>query len=104
MPFSDLVVRHAGQLGKGDKSGALTAYKAALPVVRRLARHDPDNTARQTDLVAALYRVASASAGAERDNCLREALVILDKLQSDRKLAAAQRRWPALIRASGGRR
>jgi eukaryotic-like serine/threonine-protein kinase len=87
------------KLGAGDKAGALAAYKAALPIVQRLAGLDPGDARRQTDLVAGLYRVASASVGAERENSLRAALAILDKLQSDRKLAATQSRWPALIRA-----
>lgn len=87
------------KLGAGDRAAALAAYGEAVLILRRLAEHDTDNVQRQTDLAADFYRVAGVTDGARRDEALRNALGILDRLLSARKLSVPQTQWPALIRA-----
>jgi tetratricopeptide (TPR) repeat protein len=83
----------------GDIAGARAAFIEALGFARQLAEHDPGSSALQTNLVADLYRVGRVEEGDKRDQALREALTILERLQRETKLSAEQSAWPAMIRS-----
>ena len=69
-----------------------------LTIIRRLLAADPGNVQRQTDLVINLYQLASVDDGSERERALTEALGILKRLDTEKKLTPDKIGWPDLIR------
>ena len=86
------------KLQAGDQAGALAAYQERLDIARKLAALDPGNAQAQTDLVVSLYKVSTVADPSQARALLTEALSILEKLQQEQKLSAAQKSWPDLIR------
>jgi tetratricopeptide (TPR) repeat protein len=82
-----------------DVAGARAAYRERLEIMHRLAERDPSRGALQIEIAASLYRLGRIEDGSERDTTLREALAILERLQSQTKLTADQSAWPGMIRA-----
>ena len=77
----------------GDRAGALAAYEEGLAIRRKLAASDPGNAQWQADLAVSLYNVSTVSGPPPARAALREALAILDMLEPDGKLTAAQKGW-----------
>lgn len=86
------------KLRAGDREAARAAYDESIAALRKVTGSDPQNTSVQVNLAVGLYKVASVEDGSERNQALQEALEILDRLQSENKLAGAQADWPALLR------
>ena len=77
----------------GDLSGALAAYEESLAIARRLAAIDPGNVSWQTDLVVSLYKIAIMAESERKQAALDEAIQIVDRLDAEGKLSAAQKGW-----------
>jgi hypothetical protein len=88
------------QLQGGDLAGALAAYQESLDIARKLAAQDPDNAQAQTDLVVSLVRIRKAVDPPQVRTILTEALLILEKLDQEHKLTAAQKNWPDMVRTA----
>ena len=86
------------RLANSDRVGALALYEEALNVVRRLVTADSSNTQFQTSLVVMLYKVSTASELSRAREALSEAVALVEALERDGKLTAAQREWPRLLR------
>ena len=88
------------RLRASDQAGALAAYQEGLDIARKLAAQDKGNAQAQTDLVVSLYKVSRVADPAQARAALIEALTILQKLEQEQKLPAAQKDWPNLLRAA----
>ncbi len=86
------------KLRAGDRTGALAAYQESLGIARKLAAQDPGNARARSDLVVRLYKISTVVDPPKARAALTEALAILEKLDQEHKLAAAQKNWPNLIR------
>ena len=84
----------------GDRAGTLAAYKEGLDIARRLAAQDAGSAQAQTKLVAALFNISAVGNSSEARAALTEALSIVERLEKEGKLAAAQKKWPDLTRAA----
>jgi len=82
----------------GYRKEALGFFRASLSLRQLLADAEPDNAARQSELAVCLYLVGTVSDGADAKDALAKALVILEKLEREEKLTAAQANWPGLVR------
>jgi hypothetical protein len=89
-------------LGKDrrDQAGALAAYQESLDIRRKLAAQDPGNAQAQTDLVVSLVQIRKVVDPPQVRAVLTEALLILEKLDQEHKLTAAQKNWPDLVRTA----
>lgn len=86
------------KLAGGDKAAALAAYTEGLDITRKLAVKNPDNAQAQTDLLLSLFGVSTAADPAGARTALTEARTILEKLEQEQKLTAAQSNWPDIVR------
>ncbi len=84
----------------GDQAGALAAYQESLDIRRELATQHQDNAQVQIDLVVSLYKVSAVADPSHARVLLTEALSIVEKLEQEQKLTAAQKNWPNLVRAA----
>jgi tetratricopeptide (TPR) repeat protein len=82
----------------GDRTAALKASEESLAIIRKLVATNPDNTQWQSDLVVSLSKVGAISDPPQANAALREALTIVETLERDGKLTAAQQTWPRLFR------
>lgn len=90
----------SARLAAGDQAGALAAYQECLGIARRLVAAEPENAGWQADLVVSLVKISTLLHDAPRiRSLLREALDILEGLERENRLTAAQRGWPQIIRA-----
>jgi tetratricopeptide (TPR) repeat protein len=81
------------QVLQSHKSQALMNYKEALVIYRLLVEADKGNGESLTNLAAGLYKLAVASTGDEKDAAIKEALSILDRLDSTGQLTADRKTW-----------
>jgi tetratricopeptide (TPR) repeat protein len=88
------------KLTGGDGIGALAAYQESLDIRRKLAAQEQDNAQAQADLVVSLYKTSIVLDPSQARAALTEALSILQKLDQEQKLTAAQRDWPNIVRTS----
>jgi hypothetical protein len=79
---------------RGDRDGALKAYKDGLDIRKQLAARDPNNVVWQTDLVVSAGKLAGAGAKDRRQH-LASGLAILKRLDAEGKLTADQKEWIA---------
>jgi hypothetical protein len=77
---------------RGDRDGALKAYKDGLDIAKQLAARDPANVVWQTDLVVSAWKLAET---AEDKQHLASGLAILKRLYAEGKLTADQKKWIA---------
>jgi hypothetical protein len=83
-----------------DQAEALAAYQESLDIARKLAALDQGNARAQIDLVVSLYKVSTTADPSQARALLAEALSILEKLEQEQKLTAAQKNWPNIFRAA----
>lgn len=76
-------------LGRADE--ALEVYQKNLELARDLAASDPTNVERQWGLYVALWRIADNTA--EKVKHFQEALVLLEKLHAEGRLAPNRLEW-----------
>jgi hypothetical protein len=88
------------KLKDGDQAGALSAYQESLDIRRKLAAQEPRNAQAQIDLVVSLYKVSTVTDPLQARAALTEALSIVEKLEQEQKLTAAQKDWPNDLRAA----
>ncbi len=81
---------------RGDRDGALKAYKDGLDIAKQLAARDPANVVWQTDLVVSAWKLAEAGAKDKRQH-LASGLAILKRLDAEGKLTADQKEWIAMF-------
>jgi hypothetical protein len=81
------------KLAQSDATSALASLDEALAIRRRLAETDTGNVEWQTDLVLALYKLARAATGNQKDAAIDEALVLLKHLDDEGKLSPSQKTW-----------
>jgi tetratricopeptide (TPR) repeat protein len=94
-----------GRLGdvkrrEGDVAGALAAYQESLDIFRRLAAQDQGNAQVQRDVALNLYKMSRVIDPTRARALLTEALSILEKLDQEHKLTAAQKDWPNMVRTA----
>jgi hypothetical protein len=77
---------------------ALDAYKSSLALRQGLADANPGNAQLQGDLAVVLYLMSTVSDAPAAKDALTKALAILEALERDKKLTAAQVTWPNFIR------
>ena len=82
------------KLQGGDQAGAFAAYQESLDIRRKLATQHQDNAQAQIDLVVSLYKVSAVADPSQARVLLTEALSIVEKLEQEQKLTAAQKNWP----------
>ncbi len=82
-----------------NSAGAADAYRKTAAIARELVATASDPSEWQIDLVIALTKLASVSAGDDRGATLTEALLIAEALQQRGKLTGNQTNWPDQIRA-----
>ncbi|HEV2188731.1 MAG TPA: tetratricopeptide repeat protein [Stellaceae bacterium] len=82
-----------------NSAGAADAYCKTAAIARGMAATASDPTEWQVDLVVALTKLASVSAGDDRAAALTEALSVAVALQQHGKLTGNQTNWPDQIRA-----
>jgi hypothetical protein len=82
----------------GERAEALAAYEEGLAIRRKLLDADPNNAARQADVAFNLAKVAAASELPRARAALREAVAIMEKLETEGRLTTAQRGWPKWFR------
>lgn len=92
----DLSVGHVKigdiHLLKGNNIAALKAYQDGLAIARKLVDLDPDVVEWQTDLVACYFRLAQIWKDRQKE-LLTDALNILYRLHSERKLDHEKQQW-----------
>ena len=88
------------KLQAGDRAGALAAYQESLDIDRKLAAWDQGNAQAQIDLGISLYKVSTVADPSQARAALTEALSILEKLEQEQKLTAAQKNWPNILRTA----
>ena len=86
---------------RGDRDGALIAYKDGLGIAKALAARDPSNVIWQTDLVVSAWKLASAGAP-DAARHIAEGLAILKRLHAEGRLTADQEGWIAPFEAALG--
>ena len=79
----------------GDEDGALAADRESLDIARAVADKEPANKQFRTDVVLALWRLASV--GDNPRERLIEALMILKNLKLAAMLTPAQEEWIGTI-------
>jgi tetratricopeptide (TPR) repeat protein len=82
----------------GDRAGALVAFEESLAIRRKLVAADPVSARWQVVLAVSRYKVSAVVEPTRARAALREALVIVEKLEREGKLTADQSDWPQLIR------
>ena len=82
----------------GDLAGARAVYEEGLAIRRKLAAADPDSPRWQIVLVVSLYKLSAVVEPPRARAALLEALAIVEKLEREGKLTAAQADWPQLVR------
>jgi hypothetical protein len=97
-----VILNHVGdvKLQGGDQAGALAAYQESLNIARTLAAQNQSNAQAQTDLVVSLVKIRRVVDPAQVRALLTEALSILEKLDQEHKLTAAQKDWPDMVRSA----
>ena len=75
----------------------------SLDIDRKLAAQDPGNAQAQTDLVITLFNISHVTDPAQARATLTEALSILERLENEGRLTAAQKKWPDMIRTALGK-
>jgi tetratricopeptide (TPR) repeat protein len=87
---------------QGDGPAALRSYQASLAIRQSLAAADPGNVQWQTDVAVSCWNLAQVQTQehpvADRRARLAAGLAILERLQSQNRLTAAQQGWPAAFR------
>ena len=84
----------------GDQAGALAANQEGLDIARKLAAQDQGNAQAQTDLFVSLYKMSTMADPPQARAALTEGLSILEKLEQEQKLTAAQKNWPNMVRTA----
>ncbi|MEZ5876504.1 MAG: hypothetical protein R3D43_01365 [Tepidamorphaceae bacterium] len=83
----------------GDTETAEKTYREGLELARALAANTPGNVSSQIEVVISLFRVANiTSQENEKRDSLQEALAILEPLEKEGLLNAAQKDWPDVLR------
>jgi tetratricopeptide (TPR) repeat protein len=88
------------KLQGGDQAGALAAYREDLDITRKLATQDQGNAQAQTDLIVSLYKMSTVADPVQARAALTQGLSILEKLEQEQKLTAAQKNWPNMVRTA----
>ena len=86
---------------QGEREKALLEYEKSLAIREKLAASDPKNSDWQIDLVVSYYKLGSlhfnAKNSVESAYLLSKSLLILEQLNGQNALTAAQKQWPAMI-------
>jgi tetratricopeptide (TPR) repeat protein len=77
---------------------ALDAYKSSLALRQGLAEANPGNAQLQSDFAVILYLTSTVSDVPGAKDALTKALAILEALERNKRLTAAQATWPNFIR------
>jgi eukaryotic-like serine/threonine-protein kinase len=85
------------KLQSSDQAGALAAYQESLAIARKLASLDQGNVTARADLALCLMKVSGSQTPVAARAALTEALAILDRLDSEHQLTAAQQQWQTWI-------
>src|SRR5215813_11651675 len=80
-------------IAANDRAGALADYEDSQRSIRKLVSTDAGNIAWQIDLVVSLYKVGTTAEPARARQVLRQAQAVLEALDAQGKLTAAQRNW-----------
>jgi hypothetical protein len=85
-----------------DPAGAAAAYIESVDVGRRLAALDPADTRTRASLAVALYKLGETKRKAgDKDGAraaFSESLMVVEKLEQERRLSDEQRDWPKVLR------
>jgi tetratricopeptide (TPR) repeat protein len=90
-------IGNALKMAKSEKV-ALAAYQQGLLLRQGLADANPGNAQLQGELAVVLYLVSTVSEAADAKAALMRALAILEALEREQKLTAAQATWPNFVR------
>ncbi len=87
-------------LDQGDVAGAIENYRGALVIARAVVAKDPDRLRSLLELAYVLSRLGPLVDPTQGRAMLTEALVILERLEQEHKLPAAQKGWPDMVRTA----